>query len=158
MAVRSNAAAAESRERELLITRVFDAPRDLVFKAWAEPERMACWAGPRGFTMTQCQMDSRPGGDFRMTMRSPEGTDLRVRGVYHEIVPGERLVYTWAWVDADGKPGHETLITVTFADEGEKKTRLTLHQAVFESVTARDAHHGGWDSAFDCLAEYLATA
>jgi uncharacterized protein YndB with AHSA1/START domain len=157
MAVRSNAAASESRERELLITRVFDAPRDLVFKAWAEPERMACWAGPRGFTMTSCEMDSRPGGDFRMSMRSPEGTEHRVRGVYHEIVAGEKLVYTWAWVDADGKPGHETLITVTFADEGQK-TKLTLHQAVFESVTARDAHRGGWDSAFDCLAEYLATA
>ena len=92
-----------------------------------------------------------------MSMRSPDGSDHRVRGVYHEIVEGERLVYTWAWVDADGRPGHETLITVTFADYGEK-TRLTLHQALFESVTARDQHRGGWDSALDCLAEYLATA
>jgi uncharacterized protein YndB with AHSA1/START domain len=90
-------------------------------------------------------------------MRSPEGTEHRVRGVYHEIVEGERLVYTWVWVDANGKPGHETLITVTFADYGAK-TELTLHQAIFESVTARDAHRGGWDSALDCLAEYLATA
>jgi len=156
MAAKNNAAA-ESAERELVITRIFDAPRSLVWSAWSEPERMACWAGPRGFTMTSCEMGSRPGETFRMSMRSPEGEDLRVRGVYHEIVPGERLVYTWAWVDADGKPGHETLITVTFADQGEK-TRLTLHQAVFESVEARDGHRFGWDSALDCLAEYLAAA
>ncbi len=92
-----------------------------------------------------------------MSMRSPEGTEHRVRGVYHTIEEGERLVYTWAWVDESGKAGHETLITVTFADYGGK-TRLTLHQAFFESVTARDAHRGGWTSALDCLAEYLAQA
>jgi uncharacterized protein YndB with AHSA1/START domain len=78
-----------------------------------------------------------------------------VRGTYHQIVEGERLVYTWAWVDADGRAGHQTLITVSFADEGEK-TRLTLRQAIFESMTARDDHRIGWDSSFDCLAEYLA--
>jgi uncharacterized protein YndB with AHSA1/START domain len=156
MDARSNAAA-ESAERELVITRIFDVPRSLVWKAWAEPERMANWAGPKGFTMTSCEMDSRPGGTFRMRMRSPEGTTHRARGVYREIEEGERLVYTWAWVDEDSNPGHETLITVTFADEGDK-TRLTLHQAFFESVTARDAHQGGWTSALDCLAEYLAQA
>jgi uncharacterized protein YndB with AHSA1/START domain len=156
MAARSNAAT-ESAERALIITRIFDAPRSLVWRAWAEPERMACWAGPKGFTMTSCEMDCRPGGAFRMSMRSPEGTNHRVRGVYHEIEEGERLVYTWAWVDEEGNPGYETLITVTFADDGDK-TRLTLHQAFFESVTARDAHRGGWTSALDCLAEYLATA
>jgi uncharacterized protein YndB with AHSA1/START domain len=80
-----------------------------------------------------------------------------VRGVYREIEEGKRLVYTWAWVDEEGKAGTETLITLTFADDGDK-TRLTLHQAFFESVTARDAHRGGWTSALDCLAEYLATA
>jgi uncharacterized protein YndB with AHSA1/START domain len=116
---------------------------------------MACWAGPQDFTMTSCEMDSRPGGAFRMSMRSPEGTEHRVRSVYHEIEEGERLVYTWAWLDEDGNAGHETLITVTFADDGDK-TRLTLHQAFFESVTARDSHRGGWTSALDCLAEYLA--
>jgi uncharacterized protein YndB with AHSA1/START domain len=151
-----NSTAANSVDLELVITRIFDAPRGLVWKAWSEPERMAKWAGPRGFTMTSCEMGTRPGGSFSMSMRSPEGTDHRVRGVYHEIVEGERLVYTWAWVDADGKPGHETLITVTFADHGEK-TKLTLHQAIFESRTARDDHQGGWSSALDCLAEYLAT-
>jgi len=148
--------ATETAERELFITRIFDAPRDLVFKAWAEAEHMSRWAGPRGYTITACEIDARPGGTFTFSMRSPEGSDHRVRGVYHEIIIPERLVYTWAWLDANGVPGHETLITVTFADLGSK-TRLSLHQALFESVTARDMHHGGWDSALDCFAEYLAT-
>jgi uncharacterized protein YndB with AHSA1/START domain len=107
--------------------------------------------------MTSCEMDTRPGGIFRMNLQSPEGTDHRVRGVYHALVEGERLVYPWAWVDAEGKHNHETLITVAFAGHGEQ-TKLTLHRALFESVTARDAHRGGWDSALDCLADYLATA
>jgi uncharacterized protein YndB with AHSA1/START domain len=145
----------EPEERVLVITRVFDAPRSLVWQAWADPERMARWAGPRGFTMTSCEMDTSPGGTFRFRMLSPQGTDHRVQGVYREIVEQERLVYTWAWVDADGRPGHETLVTVTFADHGAK-TLLTLRQALFESVTARDEHRGGWSSALDCLAEYLA--
>src|SRR5271155_6064335 len=102
MAVR-NSAATEFAERELAITRIFDAPRSLVWSAWSEPERMARWAGPRGFTVTSCEIGAHPGDKFRMTMRSPEGTELRVRGVYHEIVEGERLVYTWTWVGADGK-------------------------------------------------------
>jgi uncharacterized protein YndB with AHSA1/START domain len=144
-----------SADLELVITRIFDTPRELVWKAWSEPERMAQWAGPKGFTMTSCEMGNRPGEAFHMSMRSPDGAEHRVRGVYHEIVAGERLVYTWAWVDADGRPGHETLITVTFADHGEK-TKLTLRQANFESVTARNEHQGGWNSALDCLAEYLA--
>jgi uncharacterized protein YndB with AHSA1/START domain len=156
MAARSNAAT-EPAERELVITRMFDAPRHIVFKAWTEPERLMRWWGPRGYTMTLCEMDIRPGGAYRFHMRSSDGTELRLAGVLREIVEPARLVLTSAWVDAEGKPGHETLLTLTFADRGGK-TLLTLHQAVFESVTARDAHIGGWTSALDCLAEYLAQA
>jgi uncharacterized protein YndB with AHSA1/START domain len=148
-------AATESADRVLTITRTFDAPRELVFKAWTEPERLMRWWGPRGFTMTSCEMDLRPGGAYRFHLRSPEGTEHRTRGVFREIIEPERLVMTRAWVDAEGKPGHETLLTLSFADQGGK-TKLTLHQAIFESVTARDLHQGGWSSSLDCLAEYLA--
>ena len=152
-----NSAAVRSPERELVITRIFDAPRNLVFSAWSEPERMVHWLGPKGFTGTILKMDARPGGTYRFHMRSPEGTDHWVQGTHHEIVAPERLVYTWAWADAQGRPtGPETLITVTFA-EHDGKTRLTLHQAVFESVNARDMHRTGWTSSLDRLAEYLAT-
>ena len=156
MAERSSAAI-ESTERELVITRVLDAPRRLVFKAWTEPERVVRWWGPQGFTMPSCKMDVRPGGAFRFCMRSPDGTDHWLQGVYREIVEPERLVLTWAWEDAEGKPGHETQVTVSFAEHGAK-TKLTLHQAVFETATARDSHQGGWTSSLDRLAEYASKA
>lgn len=154
MAARTSAAA-KTAERELVITRVFDAPRDVAFKAWTEPERLVRWWGPQGFTTPSCEMDVRPGGAFRLCMRAPDGADHWLRGVYREIVEPERLVLTWAWEDAEGKPGHETVLTVSFAEHG-RKTKLTLHQAIFESVTARNAHQEGWTSGLDRLAEYLA--
>src|SRR5271154_4667493 len=79
-----------STERELVITRIFDAPRRLVFKAWTEPERAARWWGPQGFVTLRCDMDVRPGGTFRASMRSPEGTVHCRRGVYPEVVQPER--------------------------------------------------------------------
>jgi uncharacterized protein YndB with AHSA1/START domain len=147
-------AATEPAAPEFVITRVLDAPRRLVFKAWTAPERLVRWWGPRGFTTPSCTMDVRPGGAFRFLMRSPEGTDHRLQGVYREIVEPERLVFTWAWEDAEGSLGHETLVTATFADLGGR-TKLTLHQAGFESVTARDAHQGGWTECLERLAAYL---
>jgi uncharacterized protein YndB with AHSA1/START domain len=146
-----------SAERELIITRVFDAPRRLVFKAWTEPERIKEWWGPRGFTTLSCEMDQRPGGVWRVRSRSPEGKDYVSQGVFRELVEPERLVFTHAWVDAEGKPGHETLVTVTFAEQSGK-TLLTFHQGVFESITSRDEHGEGWSSAFELLAEYQAKA
>jgi uncharacterized protein YndB with AHSA1/START domain len=143
--------------RDLVITRVFDAPRDLVFRAWTEPDRAACWWGPQGFTTLSCEMDIRPRGAYRRRMRSPEGAVYCTRGVYRQIVPPERLVFTYAWEDAEGRPGHETLVTVTFA-EHDGKTKLTLHQAMFDTVESRDAHQGGWTSCFERFAEYLAAA
>ncbi|MGH6892427.1 MAG: SRPBCC domain-containing protein, partial [Dongiaceae bacterium] len=153
MAARTGAAARSSPEfpdRELVLTRVFDAPRALVFKAWIQPERLVRWWGPKGFTTPSCKMDPRPGGNYRFHMRSPQGTDHHLQGAYREIVEPERLVFTWAWLDERGKPRHETVLTVTFTEYG-KKTKLALHQAIFESVTARDAHQGGWISGLDCL-------
>jgi uncharacterized protein YndB with AHSA1/START domain len=156
MAARSNVAA-EPAERVLVISRVFEAPRTLVFKAWTEPEHMARWWGPRGFTSAIITNDVRPGGAYRVHMRGPEGDDHWSQGVYREVVAPERLVMAGAWTDADGRPtSPETLLTVIF-EEHEGKTKLTLHQAVFESVTAREAHRGGWTSSLDRLVEYLAT-
>jgi uncharacterized protein YndB with AHSA1/START domain len=152
-----NSAVAESAERELVITRIFDAPRSLVFKAWTDPEHLVHWLGPQGFTGTIMQMVARPGGAYRFHLRGPEGDDHWSQGVYREIVEPERLVMTRNWADAHGNPtSPETLLTVTFEEHGGK-TKLTLHQAIFESVTARDLHRGGWHSSLDRLAEYLVT-
>jgi uncharacterized protein YndB with AHSA1/START domain len=147
----------KSAGRELVITRVFDAPRGLVFKAWTEPEHLMRWWGPKGFTTTVLKMDVRPGGAYRFHMRSPEGTDHWLQGAYREIVEPERLLFTWSWENEQGRPRHETLVTLTF-EELNGKTKLTLRQAIFESVTACDAHRSGWTSGLDRLAEYLATA
>ena len=146
--------AQDTAARELIVTRIIDAPRDIVFSAWADPKQAAQWWGPQGFTTISCDMDVRPGGAYRACMRSPEGTQHCRRGLYREVVKPERLVFTFAWEDANGNPGHETVVTVTFADVGGR-TRLTLHQAVFETVTARDAHHGGWSSCLERFAQYL---
>jgi uncharacterized protein YndB with AHSA1/START domain len=157
MAARSNAAT-ELAERELVITRTFDAPRSLVFKAWTDPQHMVQWFGPRGFKSTVINMDPRPGGTYRFHMRGPDGDDHWQQGAYRELVEPQRLVSTFVWTDAQGKPnGPETLLTVTFEEHGEK-TRLTLHQAVFESVTSRDEHGRGWSSSMERLTEYLAAA
>lgn len=158
MAARNNATTTAA-ERELVITRLFDAPRQLVFKVWTDPSHLVRWWGPQGFTSTIIgTIDVRPGGAYRIHMRSPEGSDHWSQGVYREVVAPERLVMAGAWTDAHGKPtSPETLLTVTF-EEQQGKTKLTLHQALFESVTARDAHRGGWNSSLDRLAEYVAKA
>ncbi len=146
---------ADERERELVITRIFDAPRHLVFRAWTEPDRAARWWGPQGFVTTYWDMDIRPGGAFRVCMRSPQGTEHWKRGVYREVVEPERLVFTFAWEDAEGKPGRQTVVTVTFGERGDK-TELMLRQGVFETVATRDDHRRGWTSTLQRFAEYLA--
>jgi uncharacterized protein YndB with AHSA1/START domain len=153
MAIAADAAAL-SAERELVITRIFDAPRRLVFKMWTDPEHLARWWGPRGFTTISARMDVRPGGVWSRSMRAPDGSIIRKHGVYREIVMPERLVLSYITDDLAGNPGPETLVTVTFVDLGGK-TRLTLHQAGFESGAAREAHHGGWTSCLERLAEHL---
>jgi len=157
MAAGNNTAATQPAEPVLLIERVFDAPRELVFKCWTEPEHLARWIGPNGFSSTILACELRQGGDYRMRMRGPDGQDHWQQGVFREIVPLERIVRTFCWTDADGRPTRpETLLTVSFAELGGR-TRMTLHQAVFESVTARDDHQRGWSSSLDKLAEYIAT-
>ena len=147
--------ASRAAQPELVITRIFDAPRALVFRAWTEPERAALWWGPQGFTTISCRMDVREGGAWRLSMRSPEGTVHSKIGVYREIIAPERLVLTYAWEDAEGRPGRETLVTVTFAELGSK-TRLTLHHQGFEGVASRDSHYGGWSSCMERFAAFLA--
>ena len=145
----------ELEERTLVLSRVFDAPRALVFKVWTQPEHLARWWGPRNYIVISYKADVCVDGSFRFGVRSPENTEHWAHGTYREIVPPERLVFTTAWEHPDGSPKHETLVTLTFAEQGEK-TKLTLKQTQFESVTSRDLHRGGWSSTFDLLEEYLA--
>src|SRR5688500_14001873 len=140
MAAKANARAA-AEAHELVLTRVFDARRELVFKAWTEREYLMQWSAPHGFTVTESDGDLRPGGRYRAAMRSPEGNDYRLGGVYKEIVAPERLVFPHAWEDDTGKLGHATEVTVTLQDLGGK-TKMTFRQTGFETASSRDSHQG----------------
>ena len=142
-------------ERELAITRIFEAPRAMVFRAWTDPEQMGRWAAPHGFTRGEASSDVRVGGAYRACIRSPEGQDHWVHGEYREIVEPERLVMTHGWLDEQGRPGHMTLITVTFEELGPRKTQMNFLQTGFDSIASRDGHNGGWTSSFEQLAELL---
>jgi uncharacterized protein YndB with AHSA1/START domain len=142
-------------DRVLIIERVFDAPPSVVFNAFTDPKQSEQWWGPRGYTATHVEMDVRPGGAWRSCLRSADrGEELWQGGIYREVVEPERLVFTFAWDDENGRRGPETLVTMTFA-EHDGKTKFTLHQALFESVDMRDSHQGGWTESFDRLEEFL---
>ena len=143
-----------SPDRVLEITRVYAAPRKLVYAAITEREHVARWMAPKDFTMPVCEGDLRVGGKWRCCMVSPEGKELWLGGVYTEIVPGRKVVCTHAWDDEDGKPGHETLLTIALED-ADGGTKLTLHQAVFVTRESRDGHRGGWTECLDKLAALL---
>jgi uncharacterized protein YndB with AHSA1/START domain len=153
----TNPSAAESAERTLLITRMLNAPPSLVFKVWSQPEHLIRWWGPKDFTLPYCEVDFRPGGAYRFCMHSPEGIDHWVWGVFREIIEPERIVFTWGREDAEGKPKQQSVVTVTFAGH-EGKTKLTLHQAIFESVEDRNDHQGGWTQCLDRLTNYVTRA
>ena len=148
-----------SLKRELVITRIFDAPRDLVFKAWTDSKHVAQWWGPKGFTNPVCEMDVRPGGAFVIHMRAPDGTVYPTKGVFREIVEPERLVFAdSALEDEEGNPTFEALSTVTFA-EHEGKTKLTLHAVILKVGPgvegALAGMEEGWNQSLERLAEYL---
>lgn len=169
MAITGGSAAEQPEEQELVITRVFDAPRDLVFKAWTERDRMMRWWGPNGFTLPVCNIDVRPGGAYLYCMRSPEGQDYWGKGVYREIVEPERIVCTDSFADEEGNTvspqaygmspdwPEEALITVTFDEQGGK-TRLTLQHAPLKPGPERDMCHQGWSESLVKLEKYLAEA
>jgi uncharacterized protein YndB with AHSA1/START domain len=148
---------AATSDRELVFSRVFDAPRGLVFKAWTDPQHVAQWFGPNGFTTTIHEMDVRPGGAWRFIMHGPDGVDYDNRIVFVEVVEPERLVYIHGSGQEDDQ-GFE--VTVTFADENAK-TRLTMRQlyatAAAREYVAREYHAVEMgNQTLDRLAEHLA--
>ncbi len=143
----------------LVLTRVFDAPRALVFRAWTDPKHAAQWWGPKGFANPVCELDVRPGGAIRIDMRGPDGVTYPMGGVFHEIVEPERLVFTaTALADEKGNPQLEVLNTVTFTELGSK-TKVTLQARVVKSTPraagALEGMQEGWSQSLDKLAEYL---
>lgn len=140
---------------DLIITRVFGAPRELVFRAWVERDRLARWWGPGGFTNPVCEIDVRPGGAIRIDMRAPDGTVFGMGGAFVEVVAPERIVFTsTAMPDENGEPQLVNLNTVEFA-EVDGKTELTLTVVVQKRTPAiernLDGMPIGWTQSFDRL-------
>lgn len=167
-------AASESTEQPFLITRSFDAPRALVWKAWSEPERLARWWGPKGCTIRVKKLDFRPGGIFHYAMGMPNGTDMWGRFIYREIAAPERLAWLNSFSDETGGLARapfnpswplEMLVTTVFAEEGGK-TVLTLRAGAHNASAAERAVFAagfasmqqGFGGTFDQLADYLTKA
>jgi uncharacterized protein YndB with AHSA1/START domain len=161
----------DTAAREFVITRQFDAPRDVVFRAWTESERLMQWWGPKGFTVTRAKLDLRPGGTFHYSMRAPDGSEMWGRWVLREISAPERIVFVNSFSDPDGGLAPvpdapewpiEFLTTVTFT-EFEGRTSVTVRQSpinptalereTFESNS--DSMQGGWNGTMEQLVKYL---
>lgn len=140
--------AAPTSDRELVLTRIIDAPREKVFQAWTDPELLKQWVAPQPFTTPVAELDVRPGGASLIVMRDPQGNEYPNRGIYLEVVENERLVFTDAYTRA-WEPSEKPFMTVilTFEDQGGK-TKYTA-RALHWTVADREAHeqmgfHEGW--------------
>jgi uncharacterized protein YndB with AHSA1/START domain len=147
-------------DREIVFTRAFDAPRDLVFEAWTNPEHVRHWWGLRGSTMVLCEADVRPGGSWRYVTTAEDGAEVPFTGVYQEVTPPERLVYTETYDVEPFNSGDPAVNTVTFTEE-EGATLMTI-TTVYPSKEVRDfvlgtGMEGGAAESFDRLAEHLKT-
>lgn len=138
---------------ELLITRVVDAPADLVFSMWTDPEHFRHWMGPGKYECRHAEMDVRVGGAYRGMIYADDDGESWFGGVYREIEPHTRLVFTFKW-DKGPSGELETLVTITFREDANGRTSMTFHQTPFLNVERRDSHVGGWNSAFNNLQQH----
>ena len=136
----------------LTLKRRLKAPPAKVFAAWTDPEKIKRWMGPGEVAAIVAESDARVGGRYRFLMRSPDGDEHDVGGVYREVVTNEKLVFTWAW---KASPEQESLVTVLFKADGDG-TLLTVTHERFADEESRDSHQGGWNGALDKLEKYLA--
>jgi uncharacterized protein YndB with AHSA1/START domain len=156
------------REPDFVISRVFDAPREQVFKGWTHPAHVKNWWGPKDFTAPYCKIDFQPGGSFHFCMRSPDGKEYWNTGSYRAIVVPEKIVSTMYFSDSEGnilKPRDygfaddfpiETIDVVTFNVLGRNKTNLTLRRNHSQSVAMRYGERQGWNESLDRFAKELA--
>lgn len=142
-------------DRVLVIERMFDAPRALVWKVFTDPDHAVGWMGPRDYPSRLHESDLRPGGKWRGILRAADGSrELGQGGEFHEVREPERLAFTFGWDEEDGSRGPETLVEIDFIERGNK-TLMTFRQGVFDTTANRDGHNGGWNSSFGRLDDYL---
>ena len=137
-------------ETSLKMKRTFQAPLARLYQAWIEPEMMNKWFHPSEDMTSVCSVDLRIGGRYEIQMNSPKGTSFKVGGVYREIIPEKKLVFTWRWLAAESE--EEMLITLHFREVDEETSELTLVHEQFPNLEERDSHAGGWEGTFEQLA------
>jgi uncharacterized protein YndB with AHSA1/START domain len=140
--------------REFVITRAFDVPRELVFKAWTDAKQLAQWWGPRGFTNPVCQWDAQPGSAIHVVMRAPNGAEYPMGGEFREIAAPERLVFTSGALDEKMKRLFEFLHTVTFLEQ-KGKTVLTIKSRVIATTAGAGKYIGGFEAGMSQSLERL---
>lgn len=145
---------AKTEDRVLQLTRQFDAPREVVFRAWTDASWLVRWMGPQTCSCPFAETDLRVGGALRLAIRNTEGKDHIAHGVYQTIDAPTRLSFTWRWEQEDSSLGHEMLIDIEFQQKGDG-THMIFTQTRFPTDDSRDQHEGGWTSSFECLAERL---
>lgn len=150
--MRSSSATAEQHELVLEIDRVFEAPRELIWRLWRDPEHMVRWHGPKGYALTACEIDFRIGGKWRRCMSRHPGHAHWIHGEYLEIVEPSRLSFSYI----NEHDGFETIVTMDFSEPEPGRTRMRFRQTPFISRQERDEHGWGWRSGFDMLERYLA--
>ena len=162
----TNDRTSQQKAQDLVITRIFDAPRELVWKAWTEPEQVMRWWGGKTITSPACKIDFRVGGKYHFCMRMPDGQDVWSTGVYKEIVPLERIVKTDSFADAEGNVVQgsyygleedfplELLMIITFEDL-DGKTKMTLRHQGMPTGEMAEMTKQSWSESFDKLAESL---
>ncbi len=142
-------------EQSLVLSRVFNTPRKLVYAAFTEKKHIDQWMAPRDFVVRDSGGDLRVGGKWFTLMIAPDGERFPMSGIYKKIVPDELLVTSHVWEGDDGLPEHETQLTFRFEDAGAGKTKVTLEQSNYKSIQSRDSHSEGWSGCFNKLADVL---
>src|SRR3954463_7476317 len=135
----------------LTLKRRYNAPPGRVFSAWTDPKKITRWFGPEQVEAVRAESDPRVGGHYRIVARSPDGEEHDVSGVYREVVPNQKLVFTWAWRST---PERESLVTIALRRDGDA-TLLTLRHERFADEAARDRHDRGWNGTLDKLENYV---
>jgi len=136
----------------LTLKRRLNAAPEKVYAAWTDPAKIAKWFGPEQIVSVRAETDVRAGGRYRIVARSTDGEEHDVSGVYREVVPNEKLVFTWAWKST---PERESLVTVAIKADGGGSLLTLTHEQFFDEP-ARDRHRSGWTGALDKLERFLA--
>lgn len=158
MAAMASAAMMDSdtdEARTLRMTRVLPAPPARVYRAWTEKEQFGRWFGPKDVECSECELDAREGGGYRLVMVHAGGQTHIVSGVFEELQPDFKLAFTWGWQQPDGSRSYETRVEITLLPH-EDGTEIHLFQQLFEDTPTRDKHQSGWNGCLDSLADFLA--